>query len=92
MQEKQTNGNKSPASPLSPGATAIQVPRTTCRPLPSLRPLPSPPPTLLLLAVFPAPTLFSLCSKLCTKALTDPWAVTQTVKNVYTLVVFHCCA
>lgn len=54
--------------------------------------LPSPPPTISLLpSALLAPTLFSLCSKPCTKALTDPRAVTQTVKNVYMLVAFHFC-
>lgn len=46
---------------------------------------------LLILSSLLAPSLFSLCVQNSTKALTAPRAVTQTVKNVYVLVVFHFC-
>lgn len=72
----------SPAPPLPGSPSPTRDPHV----------LPSPPPTISLLpSALLAPTLFSLCSKPCTKALTDPRAVTQTVKNVYMLVAFHFC-
>lgn len=56
--------------------------------------LPAHPPTLSLPASHPlcsTCSLSSLCVQTSRKALTAPRAVTQTVKNVYVLVVFHFC-